>query len=244
MHNIAMKIAYDGTNYHGYQEQPGFITVEEELRKAVEKTVRHPVKLFMAGRTDKGVHALGQTVNFYSETTINIGNLPKVINYHLPEDISVMGARYVEQDFHSRYSAKKKFYRYIIYRGKYRNPMYHNRSYHFPYPLNLENMRKASECLIGEHDFNSFMGRHAVVKDTIRTIEKIEIHEEKEVLYIDFYGKSFLKNMVRILVGTLIEIGTGHRDTEFMKRALVAKKRKAAGPTAPACGLYLMKIYY
>lgn len=244
MKNIALKIAYDGTNYHGYQEQPGYITVEEELRVAVEKTVGHSVKLYMAGRTDKGVHALGQRVNFYSNTTINIGNLPNVINYHLPDDISVMGAKYVSDDFHSRYSAKKKFYRYIIYRGKYRNPIYHNKAHNFPYPLDIEKMRLATNCLIGEHDFNSFMGRHAVVKDTIRNIEKIEIIEKGELLYIDFYGKSFLKNMVRIITGTLIEIGTCHRDVDFMKKALEAKKRPSAGPTAPACGLYLMKIYY
>lgn len=244
MKNIVLKIAYDGTNYHGYQEQPEYITVEEELRKAVEKTVRHNVKLFMAGRTDKGVHSLGQTVNFYSDTKIDIGNLPKVINYHLPEDISVMGAKYVDEEFHSRYSAKKKFYRYMIYTGKYRNPLYHNKAYHFPYPLDIDKMRKSVECLIGEQDFKSFMGRHAVVKDTIRTIDKIEIIEKNDFIYIDIYGKSFLKNMVRVIAGTAIEIGTGHRKVEFMQKALIAKKRKSAGPTAPACGLYLMKIYY
>ncbi|MBP2024687.1 tRNA pseudouridine(38-40) synthase TruA [Peptoniphilus stercorisuis] len=244
MKNIVLKIAYDGTSYHGYQEQPGYSTVEGELYKAVESTVGHKVKLYMAGRTDKGVHALGQTVNFYSNTTIDLGNLPKVINYHLPGDISVMGAKYAEEDFHSRYSAKKKFYRYIIYRGKYRNPLYENRAYHFPYTLDLDKMRKSMECLIGEHDFKSFMGRHAVVKDTIRTINKIEITEKGELVYIDFYGKSFLKNMVRVLVGTAIEIGTNHRDVDFMNRALIAQKRTSAGPTAPSCGLYLMKIYY
>lgn len=244
MRNIMLRIAYDGSRYHGYQEQPEYITVEEELRKAVEKTVKHSVKLFMAGRTDKGVHALGQTVNFYSDTTINIGNLPKVINFHLPDDISVMGAKYVDDEFHSRYSAKKKFYRYMIYRGKYRNPLYHNRAYHYPYPLDINKMTRSAQCLIGEHDFKSFMGRHAVVKDTIRNIHKIEFIENGDFLYIDFYGKSFLKNMVRVLVGTLMEIGTGHRDEDFMKRALMAKKRSSAGPTAPACGLYLMKIYY
>lgn len=244
MRNIVLTIAYDGSNYHGYQEQPGYITVEEKLRVAVEKTVMHSVKLFMAGRTDKGVHALGQTVNFYSDTNIDIKNLPKVINYHLPDDISVMGARYEDDEFHSRYSAKGKFYRYKIYTGRFRNPLDHNRVYHYPYPINIEKMKKATECLIGEHDFMSFMGRHAVVKDTIRIINRIEIKEIDEYIYIDFYGKSFLKNMVRVLVGTLVEIGNEHRDENFMQEALEAKQRTSAGPTAPACGLYLMKIYY
>lgn len=242
--NIKLTVAYDGTAYFGFQKQPDFNSVEEELELAIIEAVKHPVKIFMAGRTDKGVHAMGQIVNFFSETSIDIGNLPRVINRYLPDDIAVVGSSYVDDDFHSRYSAKGKFYRYIIYRGKYRNPIFHNRSYHYPFPLDIEKMKEASKCLIGELDFKSFMGRGAVVKDTIRRIYRIEFIEDGDMLYIDFYGKSFLKNMVRILVGTFIEIGTGHRDVDFMENALYSKRRRAAGPTAPACGLYLMKIYY
>ncbi|MDO5040802.1 MAG: tRNA pseudouridine(38-40) synthase TruA [Peptoniphilus sp.] len=241
--NIKLTVAYDGENYNGFQIQPDVKTVEGVLNRAIEKTVKHEVKLMSAGRTDRGVHSMGQVVNFFSDTTIDIGNLPKVINYHLPEDISVVGAEYVPDDFHARFSAKGKFYRYLIYRGKYRHPMY-RKAMHYPYKLNLDDMRKALSCLEGEHDFKSFMGRRAVVKDTIRRIYSIEIKEKEDMIYIDFYGKSFLKNMIRIIVGTAIEIGAGRRDIDFMRRALNSTNRKAAGFTAPSNGLYLMKIYY
>ncbi len=241
--NIKLTVAYDGTNYNGFQIQPDVKTVEGVLNRAIEKTVKHEVKLMSAGRTDRGVHAMGQVVNFFSDTSIDIGNLPKVINYHLPEDISVVEAGYAPEDFHARFSAKGKFYRYSIYRGKYRNPMYRN-ALHYPYKLNLESMKESLSCLQGEHDFKSFMGRRAVVKDTIRRIYDIDLKEKGDMLYIDFYGKSFLKNMVRIIVGTAMEIGAGRRDVDFMRRALDATNRKSAGFTAPSNGLCLMKIYY
>ncbi|RVU54112.1 tRNA pseudouridine(38-40) synthase TruA [Anaerosphaera multitolerans] len=242
--NILLKVCYDGTSYHGFQIQPDLVTVEGVLKKAIEKTVLHEVKLYTAGRTDKGVHAMGQCVNFYSDTTIDIGNLPKVINYHLPEDISVVGARYESDNFHARYSAKGKYYRYIIYKSRFRNPIYRNRAFNYPFELNIENMQKALDYLIGEKDYKSFMGRHAIVKDTIRRIDKIKVIEDENFIYIDFWGKSFLKNMIRIIVGTAIEIGRGRYSSEFMLEALNKKHRKSAGPTAPSYGLYLMKIYY
>ncbi|WP_036728138.1 tRNA pseudouridine(38-40) synthase TruA [Peptoniphilus mikwangii] len=242
--NIKLIVSYDGSSYHGFQIQPQASTVEGVLKNAIEDTVKHEIKLYTAGRTDSGVHAMGQCVNFYSETTINIGNLPKVINFHLPDDISVVGASYVDDDFHARYSAKGKYYRYVIYRGKYRNPLYRNRAMHFPYELNLKKMQSTLNYLIGENDYKTFMGRHAIVKDTIRRIDKIEVVEDGDFIYIDFYGKSFLKNMVRIIVGTAVEIARGRFEEEYMKYALNKKHRKAAGPTAPSYGLYLMKIYY
>ncbi|SHH33395.1 tRNA pseudouridine38-40 synthase [Anaerosphaera aminiphila DSM 21120] len=242
--NILLKVSYDGTKYHGFQIQPNLITVEEVLKNSIEKTVHHKVKLYTAGRTDRGVHAMGQCVNFYSDTTIDIGNLPKVINYNLPEDIAVVGAKYAPDDFHSRFSAKGKHYRYIIYRGKYRNPLYRNRALNFPYELDIEKMQSSLNYLIGEKNYKSFMGRDAVVKDTIRRIDKIKVIDKKEFIYIDFYGKSFLKNMIRIVVGTAIEIGRGKYEPEYMLEALNKEHRRAAGPTAPSYGLYLMEIYY
>lgn len=242
--NIKLDVSYDGTRYNGYQIQPDVLTVEGELKKAIEKSVKHEVKLYSAGRTDRGVHAFSQSLNFYSNTTINIGNLPRVINYYLPEDISIVKSKYVDEDFHARFSAKSKYYRYIIYRGRYRNALLSNRAMHYPFNLNLERMERAVECLIGEHDFNTFMGRNAIVKDTIRVIHKIDIIDNGEYLYIDFHGKSFLKNMIRIIVGTLVEIGRGRFEDDYMKRALEKKNRRAAGPTAPSYGLYLMKINY
>lgn len=242
--NILIKITYDGTNFHGFQIQPDERTVEGELNKGLAKTLKEEVKVFYAGRTDRGVHALGQYANFYSDTTIDIGNLPKVINFNLPEDVSVVGAKFVPDDFHARYDAKLKKYRYVVHRSRYRNALLLNRAYEYPYEVDTDRMRKALSYLIGEHDFNSFMGKGAVVKDSIRTIEKIDVIEDGDFLYLDFEAKAFLKNMIRIVTGTALEIGRGQREIEYMKEALEKKKRKAAGPTAPACGLYLVDVKY
>lgn len=242
--NILIKITYDGTNFHGFQLQPDERTVEGELNKGLAKTLNKEVKIFYAGRTDRGVHALGQYANFYSDTTIDIGNLPKVINFNLPEDVSVVDAKYVPEDFHARYDAKLKKYRYVVHLSRYRNALLLNKAYEYPYKVDPERMRKALSYLIGEHDFNSFMGKGAVVKDSIRTIDKIDVIEEGDFLYLDFVAKSFLKNMIRIVTGTALEIGRGQREIEYMKEALKMKKRKAAGPTAPACGLYLLDVKY
>ena len=244
MKNILIKINYDGTNFHGFQLQPDERTVEGELNLGIEKTVKHPVKIFYAGRTDRGVHAEGQYANFYSNTTIDIGNLPKVLNFNLPEDVSVVDAKYVPDDFHARFDAKLKKYRYVVHRSRYRHALLRNRAYEYPYEVDPDRMRKALAYLIGEHDFNSFMGRGAIVKDSIRTIERIDVIEDGDFLYFDFVAKSFLKNMIRIVTGTVLEIGRGQREIEYMKEALEKKSRKAAGPTAPACGLYLLDVKY
>lgn len=242
--NILIKITYDGTKYHGYQIQKNEETIEGELTRAVSETLKKPTKIYSAGRTDKGVHSLGQFANFYAETTIDLGNLPRVINYHLPEDISVVSAKKVSNDFHARFSAKKKIYRYIIYNSRYRNALFYNRTYQYPFELNLETMEKSFNYLIGEKDFVSFMGRDAIVKDTVRTIYSISISSKNDFLYFDFVGKSFLKNMIRIIMGTAIEIGRGKYPPIYMKEVLENKKRKNAGPTVPACGLYLMNVIY
>lgn len=243
--NIALWVSYHGGRFHGYQIQPNLVTVEGTLKCAVDRTFLQEIKLYSAGRTDRGVHAHGQVVNFHVDsTTIDIGNLPKVINYHLPPDISVVGSQIVEEDFHARFSAKGKWYRYIIDPHKYPNALFSDRSFHFPYPLDLAAMEEAFSYVIGEHDFKSFMGRHAVVKDTVRSIDSIEISRDEQFIYLDFKAKSFLKNMVRILVGTAVEVGRGYQSPMYMKRALEGGHRKVAGPTAPAEGLYLMKIYY
>lgn len=242
--NILIKITYDGTKYYGYQIQKNEKTIEGELTRAVSETLKKPTKIYSAGRTDKGVHSLGQFANFYAETTIDLGNLPRVINYHLPEDISVVSAKKVSNDFHARFSSKKKIYRYIIYNSRYRNALFYNRTYQYPFELNLETMKKSFNYLIGERDFVSFMGRDAIVKDTVRTIYSISISSKNDFLYFDFVGKSFLKNMIRIIMGTAIEIGRGKYPPIYMKEVLENKKRKNAGPTVPACGLYLMNVIY
>lgn len=242
--NIRLKVTYDGTKFYGFQKQPKLKTVESVLTKAIEDTVKHKVKLFYSGRTDRGVHALGQYVNFYSKTTIDLGNLPRVINFHLPNEISVIEAKLVKDDFHCRYNSIEKHYRYVIFNGKYKNALFYNRSWHYPFKIDEDKLKKSHECLIGEHDFKSFMGRDAIVKDTIRTLYRIDVKKEDNFIYIDFYGKSFLKNMIRIIVGTAVQIASSDRDVDLMREALYAKERKSAGLTAPPHGLYLMNIRF
>lgn len=242
--NILIKISYDGTNFYGFQNQPDRRTVEGELALGIKKTLKKDTKIYYAGRTDRGVHAIGQYANFHADTTIDIGNLPKVLNFNLPDDVSVIGAKYVDDNFHARFSAKKKKYRYVVYRSRYRNALLFNRAYQYPYELNTDKMRSSLACLLGEHDYKSFMGRNAIVKDTIRSIDSIEIIEKGKFLYFDFIGKSFLKNMIRIIVGTALEIGNGRYDETFMKEVLEKKNRKSAGPTAPSSGLYLLDVKY
>lgn len=244
VHNIKIKVAYDGTRYHGYQIQPDLITVEGTLKKAVEETVKAKTRITSAGRTDRGVHAMGQVANFYSDTTIDIGNLPRVINYHLPDDISVIGAERVPYDFHSRYDAKAKWYRYVIYNGRYRNPLYHNRASFIRFPLDVEAMRRSLAPLPGNRDFGVFQGKYAVTPHTIRTLHSVKIRRRGELILVDFYGRSFLKNMIRIIMGTAIQIGRHLQDEGDLKRALEYRDKSYIGPTAEACGLYLMRVDY
>lgn len=244
MRNIFLEISYIGSGFFGFQKQPGKRTVESVLQRAIEDTVKHPVKIFYGGRTDRGVHSQGQAVNFYSDTKIDIGNLPQVINYHLPKDVSVIGSKYVDEKFHARYSAKKKHYRYLIYNGRYRNSLYEDRAWHFPFKLDEKNMQRFFDQLPGERDFASFMGKNAVVKDTIRRLDKIEVRRKNNLIIIDFYGKSFLKNMIRIMVGSVVKLSHEKKDIKEIKEILDKTRRGYAGPTAPAHGLYFLEIEY
>ncbi len=244
MDNIKLTIQYDGTGFHGWQIQPTLRTVEETVKKAVEETVGHEITLYGSGRTDKGVHAMGQVANFKTETTIDLGNLPRVINYHLPEDVHVVHAKKVHHYFHSRFSAKGKWYRYIIDNHRINNPVYRHQMGHMPFKLDVDRMRAACECLLGEQDFGTFMGNKAEVPHTIRRIDDINIERHGDFIIMDFKGKSFLKHQIRIIVGTAMQIGRGKLDISFMEEALKKTERGTAGPTAPAHGLYLMEVYY
>ncbi|MDO5726039.1 MAG: tRNA pseudouridine(38-40) synthase TruA [Tissierellia bacterium] len=245
MKNIKLTIQYIGTNFFGFQSQPKLRTVQSELEKALTKTFKEDIKVVAAGRTDVGVHAFGQVVNFYApKTTIDIGNMPKVINYHLPDDLSISNAEYMPKDFSARYNALGKHYRYIIYNSRYRNALYVNRAAMCPHKLDIELMKEGAKYFIGRKDFKSFMGKKSVVKDSIRILNHIDIDRTKDIIYLNYYGKSFLRNMLRIITGTLVEIGRGRIAPEDVPEILNAKRRTAAGPTLDASGLYLMKVFY
>lgn len=244
MKNIALTVQYKGKNYSGFQIQPRDNSIQEELEHALTKTCKETIKVVAAGRTDQGVHALGQVVSFYTNSTIDIGNFPKVVNFHLPEDISVVDAKYVDEKFSARFSAKSKVYRYVVYNNRYRSAIHGEFSFNYPHHIDVDRMKEAVKPIIGTHDFTSFMGRKSIVKDAIRTIYSIDIERQGDFIEITFHGKSFLKNMIRIIVGSLVEIGRGRRSIHFLEEAMKREKRGTAGFTAPSCGLFLIEVRY
>lgn len=244
MRNIKLTIEYDGTNYSGWQSQEDEITVQETIERAIEISLGEKVRITGSGRTDAKVHALGQVANFYTNTTIPTYKIKYILNNILPEDISILDSEEVELTFHSRFSAKGKRYKYQIYNGKIGRPIYRNISYHVKHEIDIERMKEASKYLIGTYDFASFMSRKAVVHTTVRTIYNIEINKQEEFIEITIEGNNFLRNMVRIMVGTLVKIGTWKMNPEEMHKILLERNRCAAGPTAPPQGLFLEEVFY
>lgn len=244
MRNILLTIEYDGKNYVGWQMQNNGISVEEKVKIAIEKLVKEEVKLYGSGRTDSGVHALGQAASFYTNSNISADKLPYGINSFLPEDIRVIKAEEKEKDFHARYSAKGKEYVYLIYNRSIMNPIYEGRASHVFYKLDLDKMKRASKDLIGIHDFAGFMGSGSSVKSTVREIYDIDIIKDNDLIKIKISGSGFLYNMVRIIVASLIDIGRGRFDENRIKEILETKQRSMANVTAPAVGLYLNKVFY
>lgn len=254
MSNFKLKIQYNGTNYSGWQIQPNAVTLEETLTGCIEKLLQEKIKLTGAARTDAGVHALGQIANFHSSKLFlspdnfflwqNNKNFLRSLNCILPKDISVKNIESVDDDFHARFKAKGKVYKYQICKSLMHSPFHHPYSWHIWYQLDLESMKDAAKYLVGEMDFASFQGAGCDSKTTVRNIELIEIKSNGEFLEIWVEGSGFLKHMVRNMVGTLVKIGTGEISPHIMKDILNAKDRRAAGPTAPAKGLFLVEVKY
>lgn len=244
MKNILLVIEYEGSNYHGWQKQPGLLTIQGELEKALFKATKEEVELIGSGRTDKSVHALGQVANFKTNCNIPGHKYKYLMDFLLPDDISIMDSMEVDLDFHSRFDAKGKIYRYRVYNGKLPRAILRNFTYYYPYELDIEKMQRAAEFLIGTHDFSSFKVERSDVHSSIRTIYSIDIVKTKDVVEFIIDGKSFLHNMVRIIVGTLLYIGSGKFKVDYIQEILSKKNRAFAGITAPAQGLYLEKVYY
>ena len=243
MRNIMITIQYDGTNYCGWQKQNNGLGIQDIIQNSIYKITKEDVDLTSSGRTDAGVHALGQVANFKTNSKIPVEKIPGAINASLPDDICIVDAKEVDLNFHSRYSAKKKRYRYVIYNNKYKNPIFRKYSYHVKYNLNFEKMKEESMHLLGEHDFVGFMSTGSSVKSTVRTIYHIDLKKEDDLIVIEVEGNGFLYNMVRIIAGTLIDIGRG-KITESLKDIIESKERSRAGHTAQASGLFLKKVYY
>lgn len=244
MKNVKLIIEYDGTNYHGWQYQNNVNSIQEEIENALTIITGEFIDIFGSGRTDAGVHAIGQVANFYTTCQLPIERFKYALNMRLPRDITIVDSEEVDLDFHARFSAKGKRYKYIIYNNEMPSAINRNYSYHIINKLNIDEMVKASEYLVGTHDFRSFMTKGTVVKDTIRTIYSIDINKNISFIEVIIEGSSFLRSMIRIIVGTLILIGNGKLKKEALPNIILGKKRCLAGPTAPAQGLYLQKVYY
>ncbi|MGV8145294.1 MAG: tRNA pseudouridine(38-40) synthase TruA [Alkaliphilus sp.] len=244
MRNLMIEIEYDGTDFNGWQIQPRGRTVEKEVMKVIKKITKHEVKIFGAGRTDAKVHARGQTANFMTESKIPIDRLPKAMNRLLPKDVSVVKAFEMPKEFNARYHSSGKTYSYHIYNCRIKSALISRYSYHFPATLNIELMRDATKFLIGTHDFRTFMSANSNIRNTIRLVNSINIDKREENIYIIFEGNGFLYNMVRIMVGTLLEVGRKKIEPDQVRCILESKNRLNAGCTAPPQGLFLEKVIY
>ena len=236
--------SYDGTNFNGYQVQPKLRTIEEELEKAVSfLNKKKNTDVVASGRTDKGVHALGQVAHFDLDIKTTKEKIRLALNTNLPEDIHIIKVEEVKDDFHARYMAKKKEYVYKINVGEY-NPIDRNYIYQYNRDLNIEAMEKAIKYFEGCHDFTSFVSSEDERDNKIRTIYKTSIKRKKDILEISFIGSGFMKYQVRNMVGLLIAIGEGKKEVNEVERIINNKNRSQKFKTAKACGLYLKKVWY
>ncbi len=254
MRNIRLKIEYDGTNYYGWQIQNGPClagrhspqkkTIQQTIENALQKILQEEIKLICSGRTDAGVHAKAQVANFKTKSPIDLDKLHLGLNAILPEDISVKKIGVVRDDFHSRFSAKSKVYRYVIFNSKHRSVFFRHSAYFCKYPLDIRIMRKEATALLGKHNFSAFCASAGKLKNQVKTIKRITINKQDNLITITVKADGFLYNMVRNIVGTLIDLGKGRLPENSLKKILLSKNRRLTGPTAPAKGLYLLKVEY
>jgi tRNA pseudouridine38-40 synthase len=242
--NIKLIVAYDGTDFHGFQSQPNLRTVQSELQQAIERLTGESIQITGSGRTDAGVHAWGQVVNFHTSSRIPIDKWLIAMNSVLPQDLVIRGAEEASRDFHARFDATAKTYLYQIDPGLYPDVFRRRHVWHVPYRLEIDSMRKAAVWFTGEHDFTSFCNASTPVEDKVRQIHEIRVEEFGNVLKIWVHGNGFLWNMVRILVGTLVDVGRGRISSDEIPAILAAKDRTRAGVTAPARGLTLFEVLY
>ena len=261
MKRILLRVAYDGTEYSGWQVQPNAVTIEGELNKALKDLLGEEIQVIGASRTDAGVHSLGNVCVFDTQSPIPAEKMSYALNTRLPEDIRVIESREVEADFHPRHCDSIKTYEYRIWNDKFPSPTLRLYS-HFSYrDIDTDKMREAAAKLVGEHDFGAFCGAGSQVETTVRTIYSIEILEERleaavsnqvdimseklgRMIRIRVTGSGFLYNMVRIIAGTLLDIGTGLMEVSDIDKCLETCDRSDAGPTAPACGLTMIGIQF
>ena len=244
MRNIKIIIEYDGKDWSGWQKQPNKLNIQGEIERAIEEITGEKVQLIASGRTDAGVHALAQVANFKIEKDIPVEKIPYALNSKLKKSIRIKSAEEVDEKFHSRYTCKRKTYKYIINNSLQGTAIYRNLQYHFPEKLDEEKMNEGIKYLIGEHDFKSFKASGTSSKSSVRIIYNANVKREGEIVTIELTGNGFLYNMVRIIAGTLVDVGIGKIKPEDVKTILEAKDRLKAGKTLPPTGLYLVDVKY
>ena len=245
MRNIKLTIEYDGKDFNGWQKQPNKLNIQGEIERAIEIiTGGEKVELIASGRTDAGVNALGQVANFRTESTMPIEKMAYAINSQLKKAIRVQKAEEVDEKFHSRYTCKKKTYRYTINNSEQGSAIFRYMQYHYPVKLDENKMNEGVKYLIGEHDFKSFKASGTSSKSSVREIYDAKVWREGDLIHIELTGNGFLYNMIRIIAGTLIEVGEGAIEPAEVKDILEAKDRSKAGKTVSPSGLCLMGVEY
>ncbi len=245
MRNIKLVIEYDGKEFNGWQKQPNKLNIQGEIERAIKQITGEEVDLTASGRTDAGVHALGQVANFKTNSNIPIEKIPIALNSNLKKSIVIKSAEEVEERFHSRLNCKRKTYRYIINNSRYGTAIYRNLETHIPMKLDIQKMQEAVKYFEGEHDFKAFKASGTSSKSSVRTIYKAEVIDAgNERIYIELTGSGFLYNMVRIISGTLVEVGLGKIEPSEIQTIIESQKRENAGKTLPPQGLYLVNVEY
>ncbi|MBU0477001.1 tRNA pseudouridine(38-40) synthase TruA [bacterium] len=259
MENIRITLAYNGTNYHGWQIQPNGITVQSVMEETLRRLFKKEIKVIGQGRTDTGVHAIGQVASFkvpaIALKNMKISQIKDALNSVLPQDIAVTDVESVSLDFHPRFDAKQRIYRYVVCNDHNKHVFGQMDFYSYPYKLNLSMMREGAKYLIGRHDFSSFQCKKTDNENPVRTIKKISISRtdfnvsnflklRRKAVIFEIAANAFLYNMVRIIVGTLLDVGRRRIEPQNIKKVLAGRDRNLAGETVPACGLCLIAVHY
>ena len=244
MRNIRLTIEYDGKEFNGWQKQPNKLNIQGNLEKVISDLTKEKIEIIGSGRTDAGVHALGQVANFKTNSNIPIEKFAIAINSRIKQSIRIKKAEEVDERFHSRYNCKRKTYRYIINTSETGSAIYRNLEYNIKMQLDVKKMQEAVKFFVGEHDFSAFKSSGTSSKSSVRTIYNAKVEQDGERIIIELTGNGFLYNMVRIISGTLVEVGLNKIKPEDITKIIESKNRQNAGKTLPPCGLYLVSVEY
>ena len=244
MRNLRAQLTYDGSRFHGWQRQDGFASVQQAVEEALAELLGSPVVVRGAGRTDTGVHALRQVASFHADTRLDDERLLHALNAHLPEGVACRDIETCRDDFHAQKDARGKRYGYLIRTTAFRSPLGRPYAHWVREPLDLAAMRAGAAHLVGEHDFRAFASSGSPRRTSVRTLHAVHLVARRDSLWIVLQGSGFLYNMARAIVGTLLDVGRGRRPADDVAAILASRSRASAGATAPACGLYLVRVLY